>query len=253
MPNKSKQPSLLNIGQKTTPQQLSSIIKSARDKMRKDKGLSGDTDRLPQLTWIMFLKFLDDNEQVRESEATLAGTKFKPAIVYPYRWRDWAGVANGLTGDDLIAFINNDEALRPDGKRGPGLFTYLKNLTGENGGDRRDVIANVFRGTLNRMVSGYILREVLEVVNTINFTSSEEIHTLGALYESMLKEMRDAAGDAGEFYTPRAVVRFMVMAVNPRLGETVLDPACGAPRGAIKQYLKEKEGIRKVNSIPQYC
>jgi type I restriction enzyme M protein len=89
------------------------------------------------------------------------------------------------------------------------------------------VIANVFRGTLNRMVSGYILREVLEVINAINFTSSEEIHTLSALYESMLKEMRDAAGDAGEFYTPRAVVRFMVTALNPKLGETLLDPACG--------------------------
>ncbi len=227
MPNKSKQPSLPGIGQQTTPQQLGSIIKSARDKMRKDKGLSGDTDRLPQLTWIMFLKFLDDNEQVRESEAALAGEKFKPAIAPPYRWRDWAGAPGGLTGDDLIAFINNDEALRPDGKRGPGLFAYLKNLTGDNGGDRRDVIANVFRGTLNRMVSGYILREVLEVINNINFTSSEEIHTLSALYESMLKEMRDAAGDAGEFYTPRAVVRFMVAAINPRSGETVLDPACG--------------------------
>ncbi len=132
-----------------------------------------------------------------------------------------------MTGDDLVAFINNDEALRPDGKRGPGLFAYLKNLAGETGGDRRDVVANVFRGTLNRMVSGYILREVLQGINAINFTASEEIHTLSALYESMLKEMRDAAGDAGEFYTPRAVVRFMVAALNPRLGETLLDPACG--------------------------
>ena len=217
MPPKTKQAPLPGLEQQTTPQQLSSIIKSARDKMRKDKGLSGDTDRLPQLTWIMFLKFLDDNEHLRESEASLAGDKFKPAIVSPYRWRDWAGSSNGLTGDDLIAFINNDEALRPDGVRGPGLFAYLKNLTGEDGGDRRDVIANVFRGTLNRMVSGYILREVLEVIDKINFTSSDEIHTLSALYESMLKEMRDAAGDAGEFYTPRAVVRFMVTALNPCL------------------------------------
>lgn len=227
MPTKTKQKSLPGLEKQTTPQQLGSIVKSARDKMRKDKGLSGDNDRLPQLTWMLFLKFLDDNEQVRESEAALAGEKFKPAIAAPYRWRDWAGVDNGLSGDDLIAFINNDEALRPDGQRGPGLFTYLKNLSGENGGDRRDVIANVFRGTLNRMVSGYILREVVQTLNHINFTSSEEIHTLSALYESMLKEMRDASGDSGEFYTPRAVVRFMVTALDPRLGESVLDPACG--------------------------
>ena len=249
MPIRSKQSSLSGLGGQTTLQQLGSIIKSARDKMRKDKGLSGDTDRLPQLTWIMFLKFLDDNERVRESEAALAGEKFTPAIASPYRWRDWAGDPNGLTGDDLIAFINNDEALRPDGTRGPGLFTYLKNLSGENGGDRRDVIANVFRGTLNRMVSGYILREVLEVINNINFTASEEIHTLSALYESMLKEMRDAAGDAGEFYTPRAVVRFMVAAINPRLGETVLDPACGTGGFLVESFEHIRQECNTVEKL----
>lgn len=220
----------------TTPQHLASIVKSARDKMRKDKGLSGDTDRLPQLTWIMFLKFLDDAETLRQTEAELAGQAFRPAIEAPYRWRDWAAPADGLTGDDLIAFINNDEAVRPDGKRGPGLFAYLKSLRGADGGDRRDVIADVFRGTLNRMINGYILREVLTVVNQINFASSDEIHTLSALYESMLKEMRDAAGDAGEFYTPRAVVRFMVEALDPQLGETILDPACGTGGFLVESY-----------------
>ncbi|HAE58110.1 MAG TPA: SAM-dependent methyltransferase [Anaerolineae bacterium] len=215
------------IPAQTTPAQLSSIIKTARDLMRKDKGLSGDSDRLPQLTWMMFLKFIDDSEQVREVEAELAGEKFTPAIVAPYRWRDWAAAADSLTGDDLKNFINNDEAVLPNGKRGKGLFTYLKGLRGENGGDRRDVIAHVFEGTVNRMTSGYILREILTKINQINFTASEEIHTLSALYESMLKEMRDAAGDSGEFYTPRAVVRFMVEALDPQIGESVLDPACG--------------------------
>ncbi len=195
--------------------------------MRKDKGLSGDTDRLPQLTWMLFLKFIDDDERLREVEAELAGETFKPAIAAPYRWRDWAAPADGITGDDLMNFINNDDAVLPTGKRGPGLFAYLKSLRGENGGDRRDVIAHVFEGTLNRMVSGYILREVLTKIDQINFAASDEMHTLSALYESMLKEMRDAAGDSGEFYTPRSVVRFMVKAVNPQIGETVLDPACG--------------------------
>lgn len=223
----------------TTAQQLGSIIKSARDIMRKDKGLNGDLDRLPMLTWIMFLKFLDDMERIREEEAILAGERFRPAIEPPYRWRDWAANGNGhgeelplvavnrLTGDDLIAFINNDEAMRPDGERGPGLFAYLRSLQGADGGDRRDVIATVFRETRNRMQSGYLLRDVINKINGIHFTSSEEIHTLSALYESLLKEMRDAAGDSGEFYTPRPVIRFMVEVTNPRLGETVLDPACG--------------------------
>src|SRR6266568_2529351 len=93
----------------TTAQQLGSLIKSARDIMRKDKGLSTDLDRLPMLTWIMFLKFLDDMEQIEESKAKLRREKYRPAIEPPYRWRDWASLENGMTGRDLLAFINQDE------------------------------------------------------------------------------------------------------------------------------------------------
>jgi type I restriction enzyme M protein len=211
----------------TTAQALGSLIKSARDIMRKDKGLNGDLDRLPLLTWIMFLKFLDDLEQQREEEAQLSRKKFRPAIEPPYRWRDWATNPQGITGDELLAFINQDETLRPDGKGGLGLFAYLRGLTSADGDDRREVIATVFRGVDNRMKSGYLLRDVVNKVAAIHFSSSEELHTLGALYESMLREMRDAAGDSGEFYTPRPVVRFMVEVTDPRLGETVLDPASG--------------------------
>ena len=211
----------------TTAQALASLLKSARDIMRKDRGLNGDLDRLPLLTWIMFLKFLDDLEQQREEEAALGAQRFRPAIEAPYRWRDWAADRQGITGDELLAFINNDEATRTDGTRGPGLFAYLRALTNANGDDRRDVIATVFRGVDNRMRSGYLLRDVVDKVAGIHFTASEELHTLGALYESMLREMRDAAGDSGEFYTPRAIVRFMVQVMDPQLGETVLDPAAG--------------------------
>jgi type I restriction enzyme M protein len=109
----------------TTTQSLGSLLKSARDIMRKDKGLNGDLDRLPLLTWIMFLKFLDDLEIQREQEAKLAGKKFKPAIEKPYRWRDWAAQADGITGDELLTFLNSEETTRPDGKRGAGLFRYL--------------------------------------------------------------------------------------------------------------------------------
>ena len=213
--------------QATTSQSLGALLKSARDIMRKDKGLNGDLDRLPMLTWIMFLKFLDDLEIQREGESKLAGKKFKPAIEPPYRWRDWASKSDGITGDELLAFINNEETTRPDGKKGTGLFRYLRTLTSSNGDDRRDVIATVFRGVQNRMVSGYLLRDVINKLNGIHFTASDELHTLGALYESMLREMRDAAGDSGEFYTPRPVVRLMVTLSDPHLGETVLDPAAG--------------------------
>jgi type I restriction enzyme M protein len=230
----------------TTAQQLGSLIKSARDTMRKDKGLNGDLDRLPMLTWIMFLKFLDDIERIREEEAALSGEPFRPAIEPPYRWRDWAARSDGISGDELIAFINNDEAMRPDGTRGPGLFAYLRSLQGENGAERRNVIATVFRGVVNRMINGYLLRDIINKIDGIHFTSSEEIHTLGHLYESMLKEMRDAAGDSGEFYTPRAVVRLMVEVTDPRLGETLLDPACGTGGFLVEAYLHLEQQCQTV-------
>jgi type I restriction enzyme M protein len=195
--------------------------------MRKDKGLSGELDRIPMITWIMFLKFLDDQEKVLEAEAKVAGSKFQPTIEPPYRWRDWAAKQAGITGQELIAFINQDEATRPDGTRGLGLFAYLRSLSGAEGKDRRDVVATVFKGVVNRMINGYLLRDVINRIDEIHFDTAEEIHNLSFLYESLLREMRDAAGDSGEFYTPRPVIKFMVEVVNPQLGETILDPAAG--------------------------
>jgi type I restriction enzyme M protein len=243
--------------------------------MRKDKGLNGDLDRLPMLTWIMFLKFLDDLEIQREGEWKLVNPtpgrtssglrppspqrgegRFKPAIEPPYRWRDWAAKSDGITGDELLAFINNEETVLPQGpnggktKRGSGLFRYLRLLTSSDSAGvadtRRDVIATVFKGVQNRMVSGYLLRDVINKLAGIHFTSSSELQTLGALYESMLREMRDAAGDSGEFYTPRAVVRFMVTVTNPRLGETLLDPASGTGGFLVEAFNHLSQQVKTV-------
>src|SRR5438067_1891104 len=126
-----------NDASTTTVQSLGNLISSCRKIMRKDKGLSTDLDRLPMLTWILFLKFLDDSEQVREAEAAMEAKRHRPAIEEPYRWRDWAAKPDGITGDSLIAFINQqDDAPLPNGKKGPGLFAYLRFLTSGNGGDR---------------------------------------------------------------------------------------------------------------------
>jgi type I restriction enzyme M protein len=230
----------------TTSQMLGSLLTSARKIMRKDKGLNGDLDRLPLLTWIMFLKFLDDLEQQREEESVLSAKKFKAAIEAPYRWRDWAADSQGITGEELLSFINAEEAVRADGKKGPGLFAYLRALSSSNGDNRRDVIATVFKGVDNRMKSGYLLRDIINKVGGIHFTSSDELHTLGALYESMLREMRDSAGDSGEFYTPRAVVRFMVEVTDPRLGETVLDPASGTGGFLVEAYNHLEKQVKTV-------
>ncbi len=205
-----------------TKASLSSLIKSSRDIMRKDAGLNGDLDRLPQLSWILFLKCYDDLEMRREEDAKASRAKYKPVIPSPYRWRDWASDEdNGATGEDLIKFVND------------GLLQTLRGLTGS---DERLKVAEVFKETYNRMLSGYLLRDVVNLVDNIHFQSKDEIFTLAHLYESMLKEMRDAAGDSGEFYTPRPVVKLIVDRVKPRLGETVLDPACGTGGFLVESY-----------------
>ena len=215
----------------TAKAQLSAATKRARDIMRKDAGLNGDLDRIPQLSWIMFLKCFDDMEQRRE----VTEKKYRPAIESPYRWRDWAGDPDkGQTGEALLKFVNDQ------------LFPYLRGLVGTGAGDARDVLAAVFKETFNRTLSGYLLRDVVNLVNRINFNSSDDIHTLGHLYESMLREMRDAAGDSGEFYTPRPVIRFIVQQVNPRLGETVLDPAVGTGGFLVESYEHLKGQVKSV-------
>jgi len=221
----------------TTRENLSALIGSARKILRKDKGLNGDVDRLPLLTWVMFLKFLDDLEMMHAEESELDGKPYQPIIEAPYRWRDWAAREDGITGDELLAFIGQEVTIRADGSTGKGLFAYLRGLAGEGEkGSQREVVANVFRGVQNRMVSGYLLRDIVNKINGIHFSASDEIHTLSHLYESMLREMRDAAGDSGEFYTPRPVVRFMVQVTDPHLGETVLDPACGTGGFLVEAY-----------------
>jgi len=217
--------------------------------MRKDKGLNGDLDRIPMLTWIMFLKFLDDQEKILEAEATLSGGKFQATIARPYRWGDWAAKESGITGPELIAFINQDEAVLPDGTRGPGLFAYLRSLAGAEKKDRRDVVSTVFKGVINRMISGYLLRDVINKINEIHFDTTDQIHGLAFLYESLLKEMRDAAGDSGEFYTPRPLIRFMVKVIDPCLGETVLDPAAGTGGFLVEAFKHLKSQCKKAEDF----
>ncbi|MEO6718882.1 MAG: class I SAM-dependent DNA methyltransferase [Ferruginibacter sp.] len=231
--------------EETQAQRLSGIIKTCRNVMRKDKGMNGDGDRLPMLTWIMFLKFLDDNETLLETQAALKNKKYKAAIEIPYRWRDWAKDKN-LTGDDLLAFINNEKVKLADGKEKTGLLYYLRGLQSETGTERKDVIATVFKGITNRMINGYLLRDVVNKIDEIHFTNNEEINTLSHLYESILKEMRDASGDAGEFYTPRPVVKFMVEMLDPKIGETVLDPASGTGGFLVEAFEHLKKQAKTV-------
>ncbi len=201
---------------------LASIIKSARDTMRKDAGLNGDLDRLPQLSWLLFLKAFDQRvEQARP----MLDPDYRPAIEEPFRWQDWA-TDRDFSGAELKTFVNEK------------LIPYLASLKGSAGNaeDPRNVLSTIFRDVTNRMQSGTLLRDLVNLVDQIHFDSSDDIHTMAFVYESILKEMRDAAGDSGEFYTPRPVNRFMVQQSFLKLGETILDPACGTGGFLVQAY-----------------
>lgn len=198
----------------TTPRaRLAAVIKRARDIMRKDAGLNGDLDRIPQLAWLLFLKAFDDLEERR----AVTERDYRPVLEDRFRWRTWAAdPVRRLHGEQLLVFV--DGALLP----------HLARLQGSGrADDPRDALAAVFGETRNRMVSGHLLYDLVGEVAKVHFTSADDVHTMAHLYESLLREMRDAAGDSGEFYTPRPVVRFMVDMVDPQVGETVLDPAVG--------------------------
>lgn len=188
---------------------ISSVIKAIQDIMRKDTGVDGDAQRLSQIVWMLFLKIFADKEE----EAEVMSDDYTSPLEEKYRWQNWAKDDEGMTGDELIDFINND------------LFPYLQNL--ENDSDKRAfIIKNIFQDTYNYMKSGTLLRQVINKINEIDFNSSEDRHLFNDIYEQLLQSLQ-SAGNAGEYYTPRAVTQFIVDMINPQLGEKVLDPACG--------------------------
>jgi len=191
---------------------VSGIIKSIQDIMRKDVGVDGDAQRISQLVWLFFLKIVDD----REDELELTEDDYKSPLPEKLRWRNWAKDPEGETGEKLLDFVNLELF--------PTLKTKLK-ISGEDG-KRALVIKNVFEDAYNYMKSGTLLRQVVNKICEINFNASADRHTFGSIYEQILKDLQ-SAGNAGEFYTPRAVTTFIVNRVGPKLEETVLDPACG--------------------------
>lgn len=188
----------------------STQIKSIQDIMRKDRGINGDAQRIEQLVWMIFLKVIDD----RESEQELLDESYKSPLPDYLRWRNWAADPEGMTGDELLDFVDNT------------LFPKLKNLQLRDN-KQAIVIRAVFNDAVNYMKSGQLMRQVInKLVEDFNINRSQDRHVFGDIYEQILKDLQ-SAGNAGEFYTPRAVTQFMVDQVNPQLGESVLDPACG--------------------------
>jgi type I restriction enzyme M protein len=190
---------------------ISTTIKSIQDIMRKDVGVDGDAQRIGQLVWMFFLKIYDD----KETEYELLDDNYRSPIPEPLRWRNWAANAEGMTGDELLDFIN----IR--------LFPTLKNLQPAHDDRRGFVIRGVFEDAYNYMKSGHLMRQVInKIVAGVDFNKAQDRHLFGDLYEQILRDLQNA-GNAGEYYTPRPVTQFMVDAVDPKLGEKILDPACG--------------------------
>lgn len=190
---------------------VSTVIKSIQDIMRKDAGVDGDAQRIGQVAWLLFLKIFDSQEE----ELELMQDDYESPIPEDYLWRNWAADKEGITGEAMLDFINNK------------LFPDLKNLHATPKTNPRGfVVKEAFSDAFNYMKNGTLLRQVVNKLDEIDFHSNQERHTFGDIYENILKDLQ-SAGNAGEFYTPRAVTEFMVEMVDPQLGEKLMDPACG--------------------------
>lgn len=190
---------------------ISNIIKSVQDIMRQDAGVDGDAQRISQLVWMIFLKVFD----AKEEEWELEYDDYESIIPEELRWSTWASDDEGITGDELLDFVNNR------------LFKELKEMElGADSDPRAFLVKSVFEDSYNYMKSGALIRQVVNKLNEIDFTASEDRHLFNDIYENILKDLQ-SAGNSGEFYTPRPVTQFIIDMLDPKLGEKVADFACG--------------------------
>ena len=208
------------------------VVKSIQKIMRQDTGIDGDAQRISQLCWMFFLKIIDD----QDLELELMRRDYTSPIPQEFQWRTWAGNPEGITGETLLSFVDNN------------LFPALKGfkVTG-NSNDRNRVIRGVFADAYNYMKSGQLMRQVVNKINAVDFNDLTERQHFGDIYEQILNDLQ-SAGNAGEYYTPRGVTAFMVDRIDPKPGETLLDPACGtggfltcALRHMRQRYVKRPE------------
>jgi type I restriction enzyme M protein len=207
-------------------------VKSIQDIMRQDAGVDGDAQRIGQLCWMFFLKIIDDQDQ----ELEITKDDYRSPIPKKYRWHSWAANPEGITGEELLNFVNDE------------LFPALKNLSASSKAEsRRAVVRDVFDDAINYMKSGQLMRQVINRINEIDFNDLKERQHFGEFYEQLLNDLQ-SAGNAGEYYTPRAVTAFMADRIDPHPGKILLDPACGtggfltcAINHMRKRYVKRPE------------
>ena len=209
-----------------------------------DEGCGSELDYIEQKSWILFLKYLDDLEKSREVEAMLQDKEYTPIIAEGYRWSDWAmpktstgeyDIHNALVGDDLIEFVRLK------------LFPYLKKFSNEDGKGVEGKIGVIFNAITNKIASGYNLRDILEQVDELKFQTSEQRHELTYLYESSLNKMGNAGRNGGEYYTPRPLIRTILKVLNPEIGKTVYDGACGSAGFLCEAYTYMHEKVKNTS------
>ena len=209
-----------------------------------DEGCGSELDYIEQKSWILFLKYLDDLEKSRELEAMLQDKVYTPIIAEGYRWSDWAmprtatgdyDIHNALVGDDLIDFVRLK------------LFPYLKKFSNDTDKGIEAKIGVIFNAITNKIASGYNLRDILEQVDELKFQTSEQRHELTYLYESSLNKMGNAGRNGGEYYTPRPLIRTILKVVNPEIGKTVYDGACGSAGFLCEAYTYMHEKVKNTS------
>lgn len=210
-------------------------IDKITDILRRDDGISGAMHYSEQISWILFLKFLDDYEEELKLEAILNDKAYKSILEEKFSWRIWAApktsegkldVKNALSGDDLLNFVNNE------------LFAYLKSFKdNENFKSIEYKIGGIFEFIDNRIANGHTLREVINLVDELSFSKESDVFALGEVYEKLLKDMGSDGGNSGEFYTPRPLIRAMVEVIDPKAKERIYDPACGSCGFLVESFL----------------
>lgn len=214
---------------------ISGIITSIRQIMWQDNGLNGDAQRIEQLGWMLFLKIFCD----KDKELELLNDNYTSPIPSEFQWDNWAANDEGITGDDLLEFVDRQ------------LFPAMRNIDISSANKRSVLVHEVFDGNNNYMKSGINIRKVLNKLNEIDFNKAKDRHAFGDLYESILKDLQ-SAGKSGEFYTPRAITQFITDVIDPKLGEKILDPACGTGgylTAAIEHLKKQANNVEERQQI----
>lgn len=209
----------------TSKSNLTNLVNQCCDILRTDDGISGAVHYTETLSWLLYLKFFDDKEKERKAQYELTGEDYHALLKKEYQWSVWTDPKKGKSGKELTKWVNEE------------LIPYLAALKGTKEGDPRDIISAIFKNVQNRVNSGFLLHQVIEKIHQIHFDVGDEAFSLSHIYEDLLRNMGEGGGNAGEYYTPRPLIKAIVDLIDPKIGETIYDPACGTCGFLIQAHL----------------